>query len=400
MSGTTAGTTSGTVLATSYPQRVVFDRAFRKAGRNPQNISSEWIVLAQQILFAQLSEYAGVGFPLWTRQQLLVPIAIGSPNAPLPYGTVDVLHGYWRNFNAWRGLATDSNGISVGPLVAGQPNADISIAGPNAGVVVSFGSSTRLDTIGVLPGFTTGWLLDGNGNPILDGYYNPILGSPSSYSAALEVLVSQDGITYINAKTLPTTTFQAGVWSYFDLEPSISAPFIQLILPGADAWTLSQVNFVLANSTQVDLGLQNIDDYYNLPNKFFQSGQPNTLFVDRQRDAPVIKIWPTPNIRAFYGGTIVALSRRYIQDPGSMTNSLEIPARWIEGVTSRLGVRLIDELPSEASGGPATLISVQEMQQRRTNLEASATKAESIMWASETGKGSIKILPSISAYTR
>src|SRR6185437_9323567 len=246
MSGTTAGTTSGTVLAYGYQQRKIIDHAMRKAGYSPQDISAEWIEVAQDLLFTQLAEYTNVGFPLWTRQQRPLPITIGSPDVPLPYGTVDALHVYWRIFNPWRGAATLSTGESANTLVAGQPNDDVTILGPNPGVIVDFGSAIELDTIGILPGLTTGYELDGNGNPIIDGTYNPILLSSRSYSAALEILVSTDGTNWINAHTLPTTTFQAGQWSYFDLEPSITTRFIQIIQPIAGSWLLNHVNFCLA----------------------------------------------------------------------------------------------------------------------------------------------------------
>jgi hypothetical protein len=402
MSGTTAGTTSGTVLQKTYNQRQIIDRAARKAGYSPQELSSEWIALAQDQLFSQLSEYVNFGFPLWTRQQLPLPIAIGSPNVPMPYGSVDAFHIYWRTFNPYRGPAADSNGNNQNVLFAGQPNPDVTITGPNPGVIVAFGASQQIDTIGVLPGFTTGYELDGDGNPVLDGLFNPILATPSSYAAALELLTSQDGITYQNAYTPPSTTFQAGVWAYFDLEPSISAPYMQLILPGSGAWVLNQLNFVLPNSQQIDIGKENIDDYYDLPNRFFQAGQPNTAFVDRKRDSPVIKIWPTPNQQAFYGGTIVALLRRYIQDPGSMTNSLEIPARWIEGVTSRLGVRMMDELPDPSSQAQAqaSYFGLMAKQQRRQNLETTAAKAEASMWAEERPGGPLRLTPNLTAYTK
>ena len=166
MSGTTAGTTSGTVLQYTYNQRQVMDRAFRKAGYSPQEISSEWIALARDMLFTQLAEYSNFGFPLWTRQQLPLPITIGSPNVPMPYGSVDAFHIYWRIFNPYRGAATDSNGDNQNVLFAGQPNSDVTISGPNPGVIVNFGSSQQIDSIGVLPGYTTGYQLDGNGNPV------------------------------------------------------------------------------------------------------------------------------------------------------------------------------------------------------------------------------------------
>lgn len=399
MSGTTAGTTSGTVLQYNFTQRQIIDRAMRKAGYSPQDISSEWIKDAQDILFAQLAEYINAGFPLWTRQQKPLPISIGSPNVPMPYGSVDALHVYWRIFNPWRGGATLSDGTNANVLVAGQPNNDVIVPGPNPGVIVNFGSLMELDTIGVLPGFTTGWELDGNGNPVIDGSYNPILYSSRSYSAAIEVLVSTDGVSWINVNTCPTTTLQAGQWAYFDLEPSITAQYVQIVWSTASSWVLNQVNFCLANSTQIEIGPANIDDYYDLPNKFFRSGMPNTSFVDRQMDAPVIKIWPTPNQQAFYGGTIVSLLRRYIQDPGAMSDTLEIPARWIEGVTSRLGVRLMDELPDPGKNATSNYFGMIDKQQRRTNLEASAVKAEALMWSEERSRAPLRILVNLRPYT-
>lgn len=400
MSGTTAGTTSGTVLQYSYTQRKIIDHAMRKAGYSPQDVGGEWLQVAQDIIFAQLAEYANVGFPLWTRQQRPLPIAIGSPDVPMPYGSVDALHVYWRIFNPWRGAATLSTGENANVLVAGQPNADVAILGPNPGVIVNFGSAIQLDTVGILPGFRTGWELDGFGNPVIDGSYNPILIAPTSYSAAPEVLVSQDGVSWINVHTLPTTTFKAGQWAYFDLDPSITAQYVQLVWSTAGPWILNQVNFCLANSTQIEIGPANIDDYYDLPNRFFQSGMPNTSFVDRKMDAPIIKIWPTPNQQAFYGGTIVALLRRYIQDPGSMSDTLEIPARWFEGVTARLGVRLMDELPDLGPSAQASYFGLMAKQQRRQNLDQAATKAEAIFWSEERAGGPIRIIGNISAYTR
>lgn len=371
----TSGTTSGTVLNTPFNQRKVMDHAIRRAGYIPQKITAEWITITQDLLFLQLSEYVNYGFPLWTKQQLLLPIVIGSPNAVTPYGTVDVMDVYWRTFSAWREGATDTSGTDVSDLVAGEPNDDVTIASPNPGVIVDLGGSIEIDSIGVLPG------------------------TAADYTVALELQTSDDGVTFTTAVTLPSTTFQAGVWSYFDLEPTISAPFFRLRRPGVTTWILNQVNFVLAGSSQVNIGKQNIDDYYDLPDKFFQ-GQPNTAYVDRQRDQPVIKIWPTPNQNSFYNGTIVGLARRYIEDPGSMTDTLEVPARWFEGVVSRLAVRIMDELPVTADNQANPAATAADRAQRRTNNETAAVKAEASFQAEERDKSPIRLTPNISPYTR
>lgn len=368
--------TSGTVDTYNFPQRKVIDHALRRAGYTPENTGSEWIEVAQDLLFLQLSEYVNAGFPLWTRQFRLLGNQIGSPDVLTPPGTVDVIASYWRILNPYRGSATQTNSSDASLLFGGQPNADVVVAGPNPGVIVSFGSATELDTVGVL------------------------LGGNASITTALNILVSQDGVTFTQAQALPSATYSPGQWTYFDLNPSLMAPYVQVQYANAGNWTLNQLNFGLANGQDIENGYLNIDDYYNLPNKVFQSDRANSAFLDRQLDQPVIKIWPTPNVEAFYNGTTSALMRRYIQDPGSMTDILEIPSRWYQGVISRLGVTLMDTLPDPDPNSQATYFSLMAKQQRRQNLDAAATKSEMLMWAEERTHGPLRIAPRISGYTR
>lgn len=369
--------TSGTVNQYFFPVQKVIDHAMRRAGYTPQDIAGEWISVALDLLFLQLSEYVNVGFPLWTRQYLLLGCDIGSPDVPTPDGTVEVLHCYWRALMPYRGVATTTDAADASNLFGGQPNADITIAGPNPGVIVDFGSDTELDTVGVL------------------------LGGASALTASLQVQVSDDGTTWVTAQTLPSATYAVGKWTYFDLNPTLNATFVRLVSPGSASWVLNQLNFGQANGFDQMIGPLNIDDYYNLPDKMFRSQQPNSGFIDRQIAAPVIKIWPLLNVEAFYAGTITALVRRYIQDPGSMSNTLEIPSRWYEGVTARLGIRLMDELPMKPEADAQMRAAMmQDRAQRRTNLEGAATKAESLMWAEERSGGPLRLMPSLRAYTR
>ncbi len=368
--------TSGTITTGGFTQRQVIDHACRRAGFAPQELSAEWIQVAQDLLFLQLSEYANAGFPLWTQEFLLLGALVGSPDVPTPNGTVEVLTTYWRSFQPYRGPATTTSGLDASILFGGAPNADVTITGANPGVTVSFSGPTEVDTIGVL------------------------LGGSTSVTAALQVQTSVDGVTYTVAQTLPSATYQPMRWTYFDLNPTVSQSFVRLVLPGATSWTLNQVMFGLANGTDTEIGPLNIDDYYNLPNKVFQADRANSAYALRKIDPPTVKIWPTLNTQGFYGGTVAVLARRYIQDPGSMTNALEIPSRWIEAVISRLGIRLMDELPDASANPQAGAYGVAAKQQRRQTLETAATKSEALAWAEERTRGPIRIVPNLSPYTR
>lgn len=367
--------TSGTVGLYPYNQRKVIDHAFRRAGLRPENASPEDIQVAQDLIFTLTSQYVNAGYPLWTRQFQLFGPTIGSAEVPTNPGTVDIIHSYWRILQPWRGPATTSGGADASILFGGQPNADLVIAGPNPGVIAPFNGAMEIDTIGVL------------------------LGGSTPVTAALVLLVSSDGATFIPGQTLPGVTYNPGQWQYFDLDPTLNAPFLQLQLPGNAAWTLNQLNFALANGDDILLGELNADMYYNLPDKLMRNNQPNSAFTDRQIPAPVLKIWPVPSIRAFYNGCISMLVRRYIQDPGSLTNNIEVPQRWIEALQWRMANVLIYEIP-DRSNAQQSYFTLMAKQQRIAAIGAEAKMAEALMWAEERTRGPIQLLPNISGYTR
>ncbi len=373
--------TSGTVATYNFGVRKIIDHAARRAKIRPQRLGSEALQIAQDLLFLQLSEWAAVGFPLWTKQYSLLPITAGSGDAASPAGTVEVLNTYWRILMPWRGLAQDQNGNGVGVLFAGQPNPDVTILGPNPSVIVNFGSPGELDTIGVLLGGTV-----------------PI-------TAALSVLTSPDGITYTPTAPLPSATYTPGQWTYFDLDPSLTAQFVMLQYPSAGPWVLNQLNFGLANGQDIPNGPLNIDDYYNLPNRSFQDDRVNSCYVDRTYQFPTLRLWPVPNISAFYNGTVTCLSRRYIQDPGKLTDTLEVPIRGYEAVVSRLATRMLKEIDdsmltgSSDQSGIGGYLQLQQRQQLVQALEADATKAEAIFWAEERTRGPIRLQLNFGCYT-
>ena len=376
-----SGTTSGTVSTFQYDQMKVLEHSFRRAGKSITKASGEQIQIATELVYTVTSQWINAGFPLWTRQYLLLPITAGEANVPCPTGTVDVLNTFWRIFNPWRGAATLTTGADATVLFAGAPNSDVTITGTNPGVAVNFLSSTQVDTVGVL------------------------LGGSVSVTAALQVQTSSDGVTWTTVQTLISTTFAPGVWSYFDLHPSITAQYVQIILPSVSTttWTLNQLNFGLANGQDITNGPLNIDDYYNLPDKQYQGSQPNSCFIDRKLNYPVIKVWPCPNVSAFYNGTVTALVRRYIQDPGLLTNAIEVPQRWLEALQWGVAKLLMYELPDEEQSGSGSAqtsyFTLMAKQQRLQAVTQELTKAESLAWSEERNNSPFRVTPNLSPYT-
>ncbi len=384
--------TSGTLLQTPFTVKDVIDHAARRAKIPSQRLGSEAISIIRKMLFLQLCEYVAVGFPLWTKQYNVLSITAGSANVKTLPGTIEALNTYWRIFMPYRGSATDASGNDVSTLFSGQPGSDVTIAGSNPAVQVNFTSATQVETVGVL------------------------LGGSVPITTALTVFTSSDGITFTNPQVLPSATYTSGSWVYFDLDPSPTAQYLRLQFTSVGSWTLNQVLFGLSGSQNIPNGPFNIDDYYNLPDLSFQGDRVTSCYIDRtlsvapQLDAPTLRVWPAPNVAAFYAGTVSCLSRRYIQDPGAMTNTLEVPARWYKAMVSRLATQCIDEIdesvllesgPAGQANSFAGYFKIQERMQLRKDLDAEATKAEAIIWAEERDKrGPMRLTPNISYYTR
>lgn len=371
--------TSGTVSAYNVTNRKLVEHAARRAGFQPEKLSAEDLQVATDLLSFLTSEWANAGFPLWTRRYDLLGMTLYSPDVSPPTGTVDVLTAYWRIFMPYRGAATLSDGSGDTLLFGGQPNTDVTITGPSPSVLVNFTSPTETDTIGVLPG------------------------GSSSFTASLQIYASNDDATTPTlVQTLPSATYSPLQWTYFDLNPSITAQYLRILNPTSSSWVLNQLNFGMANGQDIELGALNIDDYYTLPDKQMQSDRPNSWFDDRKPiNGPTMKIWPVPNLGAYYNGTVTALSRRYIQDPGTLSQVMELPQRWYEAIVWRLASRLIDELPDRMGADQQmTYLRMQDKQNRITRIEQQAAKSEAMAWGEERDRSPIRLMPSFACYTK
>lgn len=370
--------TSGTVAQFRYTVQQTIDHAFRRAtGLSASRLSGEGQIIARETLFTLLSELVNVAWPLWTQEFDILSVGLQSTDVATPDGTVDVAHSYWRTFQPWRGPATLGDGSDASVLFAGAPNDDVTIIGPNPSVLVDFGAQKPIDTIGVL------W------------------GGQSTVTTSLSVLGAQNGVDFSVLMTLPSTSFVPGVWSYFRIDPVITSQYLQIRYNSSGSWALNQLN-LSSNSQDIELGLVSIDDYYNLPNKQYPGDRVVQAYIERDVNSPTLKIWPVPNLQAFYGGTVTAVMRRYIQDPGSFSDTLELPKRWLEAVVWKLADKLVHELPDDTTGladwPPA--LRVQEKDRRAKNAAQKAAQAEALAWSEERTPGPIKMVPNLSAYSK
>lgn len=283
---------SGTIATTVFSTQKTIDNAFRRARVRPEQITSEYLETANDVLYLLLSDLANGGVPLWCIEKILLPLYEGVNDVILPVGTIDTLNQNLRTIQAASGTTVNTATIST----------------------TTFTAATTLSMVGIL------W-------------------SAASAPIALE---RWDGAAWVTVQT-ETPTAVAGEWTWFDLASFVAGTQFRV---RATSGVLSFTQIVLVNSwTEIPLARMNRDDWFNLPNRAFKNNQPLQFWFDRQVPAPIIHMWPAPDSSVPAQKLISMLRHRQIMDVGTLTEELEVPQRWRKAIVTNLAVELAREIP-------------------------------------------------------
>ena len=282
---------SGTISQTVFNTGRVIDNAFRRCKLTAEQISGEYIEIANDQLYLFLSDLTNQGVPLWTIQKQIIPLYDGVGDVTLDTSVNDILNGNLRWLLPVTGTDTDTSTSRM----------------------IDFGTTTFVTTVGIL------W---------------------SQPSVPIIIERSDDLVNWTTVQT-ETPSAVAGEWTWFDLNSSLATQYFRV---SATSGTLGFSQLFTGNTpTEIPLARMNRDDYTNLPNKFFQSNRPLQYWFDRQIPNPIMHMWPVPNA----GATtyqLVLWVQRYIMDVGTMTQELEIPQRWYEAIVAGLAAKLSMEI--------------------------------------------------------
>ena len=282
---------SNTVSQTAFTTQRVIDNAVRRCRVPAEQITSETISIANDMLYLILSDLANQGVPLWCIEKQIYPLYEGVQTITTTAGTVDLLNTNLRTLQQVTGTNTDTSTART----------------------VNFGSPTFVTTVGVL------W-------------------SATAVPIALEQSI--DGVTWATIQ-LETPSASAGEWTWHDLDMSVAAPYFRV---RATSGTLGFSQIYLGNMpTEIPMARMNRDDYTNLPNKTFQSNRPLQFWLDRKVRTPVLNLWPVPNAQATVY-QVVTWVQRYVMDVGTMTQEVEVPQRWYEALVAMLAAKMAMEM--------------------------------------------------------
>ena len=94
--------------------------------------------------------------------------------------------------------------------------------------------------------------------------------------------------------------------------------------------------FIRSGSNDTPLNLYTREQYNRLPDKT-ASGDPFTVFVDRQLTATTAYVYPVPTSAGNY---LRLTGKRAILDPTTLSEDLEVPPEWEETIVYNLAVRM------------------------------------------------------------
>ena len=348
---------SGTTNQTKVNVAQMIEFAFREAGKAAEEQTPEYIDAGKLALFYILQNLSNRGVNLWMLENYMSGTIKNQTIINLPQGTVDVREANWRYI--------------ITPQISGAlPASNATAAALFDNNLDTFGTSTLLNN----------WFGANYGNQqrIFQVGFN-------SYGAQTLNLVyetSEDGVTWTLRYTLPTVTLADREWYYFPVEPSPGHYNFRLRNTGATTFSLRALSF---SYTQQDIPLArlNRDDYWNLPNKQFESDRSLQYWMDRQIN-PQMYLWPIPN-NDFQVFQLVI--EKQIQDVGDLSNELYLPNRWIAAVQKLLSHQMSLQLPGIDMG-------------RIQYLDGQANYWLAQAEAEERDKSPVMLTPNVSYYTR
>lgn len=309
---------SNTGALRPYTAQNLLEEACSRAGIPPEAITSEIVEKTLDQINLLFTSLLNRGIQLWKRQELILPCYQTENQIPLPpgYNTVVTLNRRTL-FRQTTGTAfSDAGGTADNAFdddfdtICTQTSADGSIG-------MEFDDDTVVTTVGILSG--------------------------TSGEFGLFFEYSDDGVTYTAADAADVTFGDSGEWAWYDLDsgPPAGATFWRVRSVGDVPFAAAEIFFGNTPS-EINLGMWNLDDFSNMPNKA-QGGQVTNWYQQRNIDGPTLYVWPTPDSTAKYD-TLVLWATQYLDQVTTITQGLDVPLRWYDAISAMLARRLCRSL--------------------------------------------------------
>lgn len=302
--------TSGTHLFATPQSELLIRDAYERVGILESELTQEKVLSAQRSLNFILQSWINKGLNLWTVKQAMLTLVNNQSSYILPPELYisDILEATLRTSNRNLGGTAFSSSYVVdhGPDNAfdGDPLTYCQLSTTNGNIGYQWTNPYAISMVGI-----------------------------QSYSDETYTLVceySNDGTNWNTALAIPAQVYPAGNIRWFVIPVPTSATYFRVRETGGATLIISELYF---NTMVYDTILTRISraEYISYPNKQ-STGRPSCFYVDRQIN-PVLYVWLTPN--QYYNNFFYTYVEQ-IEDIGTLINSAQIPARFLEALCSKL----------------------------------------------------------------
>ena len=304
-----------------YSVQTLIDHAARRCGKLAEELTSEQLVAAKEVLGMTLSSLINIGIQYWAIKKEVIGLQADKYIYSLPIGANDVLNALYRTMNRPSGDYASSAGGTVSNVADNNVDTFCQQTSANGNISVDFGTDNPVyaGSIGVLP-YVSG-------------------GGSATWTFTLEY--SSDGATWNTLQNVGTVIVTDNQWLWYDIDPGQTVQYYRIRASGGTTLALREW-YVGNNSREITMSRLNRDDYTNLPNKNFTANQPYQFWFNRTIPQPEIYLWPAPS-DPFVQMTI--WYSKQIMDVGDLTDDLQIPQRWYLATMAMLSHQLSLELP-------------------------------------------------------
>lgn len=348
--------TSGTVATTTFETRKVIDHAFRRCKLAAQQVTSEHLNTASELLWLVLQSLNQRGLLLNAIQQQYLGLNEGVVDLQTGPGTLNILSANLRQMSRIAGTASSSSGTAANAFDGDLTTACTQVVTLGS-ITSAFTSASPLSMVGVLPAAGGTW--------------------------SFVIQTSQDGSSWTTQLTVTNQSVTTGTWLWYELQGIPSTSYARIVATGTTVLNVTEL--VFANTPQ-DTPIPPIDrDTYDfLPNKR-QGGRPVQYWFNRQRTTALMTLYPPPSSAYVVTYCVVVRVQRQLMDVGTLIQELELPNRWYLPIVAELARHLAAEI-KEVDAGLAPV------------LGAEADRLLAMAWDGETDSAPATLLPNIRVY--
>lgn len=344
----------------------LIDFAYRASGKYAEEATPEIVEAGKLALLYINQNLSNKGVNLWRVQQYIFGARSGQRELEMPVGTIDV---YNINYN-----------YPIRPEIGEDGAYLASACNPYHPVELAFDTDTETYA---LNSTTNGYMGANYGTGSAPRIVNIGVLPKGSYVIHVYYEYSNDGVVWTTLQDFGEQALQDGVWQYWQLERTVPAQYVRIREVGGATLSIDELVFASVQQA-IPLARMNHDDYYNLPNKNFPGVRSLQYWFDRQAEQPRLWLWPVPQ-NSFQ--QFEALLHMQIENVGQLSNSVNVPDRWMPYIQAQLNHDLAMQIPGVDL-------------QRVAYLERIANDRYMDAMAEERDKSPVYFQSNISYYTR